>query len=338
MVNSKTNFSVRWRNQASHLKARIAEFVRDNRVEILILCLGLIAVNSIFISRAFRQSHTIDPDTAGQLGEFVGGYVGPILSLLGIILLFSTLKNQRRASALQNFELKYFELLKMHRDNVAEIELKAGSGKKVFVLLIREFRCALEIVRDVAQKLGEKATAAQLLHIAYYCLFYGVGPNSSRMLKVALAEYNPHFINTVEGTLNAITTKNKVRAERHFYYVPFEGHQSRLGHYYRHLYQLIRYVDRSKVISEDDKYEFGKTVRAQLSTHEQALLLLNSLTPLGRNWWRKCGDEQERECLIVRYRMVQNIPKEFFKSTTELDAETLFPNMYFEYQDGDDIA
>jgi len=79
--------------------------------------------------------------------------------------------------------------------------------------------------------------------------------------------------------------KERVRRERNFDYTPFEGHQSRLGHYYRHLYQMTRYVDEQSI--DINKYEYVKTIRAQLSTHEQALLLLNSLTPVGQDWWAK---------------------------------------------------
>jgi hypothetical protein len=58
--------------------------------EFLIVLIGLAAANAIFISRAFRQSTTIDPGTAGQLGSFVGGYIGAMFALIGIVLLFST--------------------------------------------------------------------------------------------------------------------------------------------------------------------------------------------------------------------------------------------------------
>jgi len=70
----------------------------------------------------------------------------------------------------------------MHRDNVAEIEIKETSGRRVFVLLVREWRCALDIVRAIAQTYSQQLTKQELLHVAYYCLFFGVGPNSSRML------------------------------------------------------------------------------------------------------------------------------------------------------------
>lgn len=104
-------------------------------------------------------------------------------------------------------------------------------------------------------------------------------------------------------------------------YVPLQGHESRLGHYYRHLYQMVWYVDEQG--SQIDKYEFVKIIRAQLSTHEQALLLLNSLTPIGNDWWEKK--------LIVTYRMVQNLPLTFF-TTGEIDLLELFGLRYFEGQ------
>ena len=116
------------------------------------------------------------------------------------------------------------------------------------------------------------------------------------------------FVNAIEETFNDRNLKEKVRDSRPFGYVPFEGHQSRLGHYYRHLYQAVRYVDK-QALSEEQKYEFVKMPRAQLTNHEQALLLVNSLMPLGHNWGRAK--------LLTRFRMVQNIPKDFFNRSSE---------------------
>jgi hypothetical protein len=65
-------------------------------------------------------------------------------------------------------------------------------------------------------------------------------------------------------------------------YTPFEGHQSRLGHYYRHLFQTIIFVNSQKL--NINKYEYVKMLRSQLSIHEQALLFINSFTDLGDDW------------------------------------------------------
>lgn len=252
---------------------------RKHGAETLILIGGLAAMNSIFIAKAFRETHTVNPESAAQLGSFVGGYVGSLFALVGVLLLVATLKGQRASSEKQHFETKYFELIKMHRDNVAELDIQGVSGTRLFVLMIREMRCALKIVQGVAEATKQKLTQQEALHVAFYCLFFGVGPNSSRMLKMSLSTFPPAFIDAVEQELNQPETKERIQKEGKFGYVPFEGHQSRLGHYYRHMYQMVRYVDQQTI--DIDKYEYVKTIRAQLSTHEQALLLINSLTPKG---------------------------------------------------------
>ena len=255
---------------------------KEYRVEIAIVIFGLIAMNLVFIASAFRATGTLDRTAAGQLGDFVGGYVGTAFALIGVVLLFTTLKNQRRATQQQNFETKYFELIKMHRDNVAELDLQDTKGRKIFVLLIREFRLILGIARRISEQHEQTLTQSQFLHVAYYCLFFGTGPNSSRMLKMSLASFNPAFIAALDNELSKDEVKANARDERKLGYVPFEGHQSRLGHYYRHLYQTVCYVDQQQI--GIDKYENVKTIRAQLTTHEQALLLINSLTPVGTDW------------------------------------------------------
>jgi len=53
------------------------------------------------------------------------------------------------------------------------------------------------------------------------------------MLKMSLATFDPEFIEAVEAELNKPETKKRIREERKFRYDPFEGHQSRLVHYYR---------------------------------------------------------------------------------------------------------
>lgn len=303
---------------------REPRWLRDYWIEILVLVLGLIAMNLIFIAGAFRATDTVDPASAGQLGDFVGGYVGTFFALASVVLLTATLRNQRRSAQVLNFEAKYFELLRLHRDNVAELEVQGVTGRKLFVVLIREYRSALEIVKRVAAAHGQSLTQRQEVHISYYCLFFGTGPNSTRMLLRSLADFNVEFIAALVSQLDAADAKAQTQTEKKLPYVPFEGHQSRLGHYYRHLYQAIRYVDQQTF--RIDKYQYVKTIRAQLSNHEQALLLLNSLTPIGADWWTMG--------YMLNYRMTQNIPHEFFDPTDELNLAELFPAGYFEWEEG----
>jgi hypothetical protein len=293
---------------------------------VIVVVVGLVAINLIFISDAFWGDQ-VDPTKAGQLGDFVGGYIGTWLGVLSLVLLLATLRESRTASERLQFENKYFELIKMHRDNVAEMQVKGITGRRLFVILIRELRAILRIVRTLAATHAPTLSQEEVLHISYYCLYYGTGPNSSRMLKKSLEGYNAQFIELVESELNRVENKHGTRPP--FEYVPFEGHQSRLGHYYRHLYQMIRFVhQQDDRLLRIDKYEYVKTMRAQLTTHEQALLLVNSLTPLGQGWW----DSRFVESLMEKYKLVSNLPEDFFLSQTELDCAGHFDEGYFEWE------
>lgn len=280
-------------------------------------------MNLIFIAKAFRSTDTIDPAGAGQLGDFVGGYIGTFFTLASVVLLTATLRNQRRSAQVLNFEAKYFELLRLHRDNVAELDVQGVTGRKLFVVLIREFRSVLEVIRPIANKHLLNLSQKQLMHIAYYCLFFGTGPNSSRMLNQSLSEFPSAFVLDLVNELDNLITKNLAKNEKKLAYVPFEGHQSRLGHYYRHLYQAVSYVDQQTI--KIDKYQYVKTIRAQLSNHEQALLLLNSLTPIGQNWWT--------QGFMEKYKMAKNIPRDFFDPKNEINLSTLFKRNYFEWEE-----
>jgi hypothetical protein len=102
--------------------------------------IGLILVNvplAVNLFRRFTESETL---YAERFGAFAGGYFGSIFSLVTLVLLFATLRSQILSAAQQNFETKYFELIKMHRDNVAEIGMNGDSGRILFVLLLRELR------------------------------------------------------------------------------------------------------------------------------------------------------------------------------------------------------
>lgn len=320
-----THMSYTCKTQSPTITNQVRTFLREFRIEILILVTGLVGMNLIFIAKAFRTTDTINATSAGQLGDFVGGFVGTFFALVSVVLLISTLRNQRRSAQVLNFEAKYFELLRLHRDNVAELEVQSITGRKLFVVLIRELRSALDVLKRVADRHVLDLNKQQLMHIAYYCLFFGTGPNSSRMLTQSLTEFPSSFVSELVAELDNSEVKQYARDEKKLAFVPFEGHQSRLGHYYRHLYQAVRYVDQQTI--EIDKYQYVKTIRAQLSNHEQALLLINSLTPIGQNWWK--------QGFMENYKMVQNIPKDFFDPKTELDVSSLFDSGYFEWDENE---
>lgn len=111
-------------------------------------------------------------------------------------------------------------------------------------------------------------------------------------------------------------------------YLDHDGHQSRLSHYFRHLYQTIKYIDEqpNELLSYSDKYFYIKTLRAQMTTHEQVLFLYNSLSEMGVNWEFAQTDDNRK--LITKYNLIKNIPIGF---TGLIDCRSFYPNVAYEF-------
>ena len=58
----------------------------------------------------------------------------------------------------------------------------------------------------------------------------------------------------------------------------YEAHEAEVGHYFRHLYHIVKFVDQSDVA---DKRRYTSFVRAQLSSNEIELLFYNCLSEQG---------------------------------------------------------
>lgn len=79
-------------------------------------------------------------------------------------------------------------------------------------------------------------------------------------------------------------------------------HNYVLGHYFRHLYQVLKLIDRQseEVIDKRRKESYASMLRAQLSTSELALLLLNCTGDM--------VDQGQFRNLLVKYRMLEHLP------------------------------
>jgi len=125
------------------------------------------------------------------------------------------------------------------------------------------------------------------------------------LMEVVIELYNNKNNLNQPKVLSELSTKFKLHLEYEKYY---GGHQFRLGHYFRHLFQAYKFLNSNKNLNKIQKYNYGKMLRAQLSTYEQALLLINSITPLGMKWEYLAGNDENK--LITQYQLIKNLPGE----------------------------
>lgn len=321
------------RRRLAQLRQKFVENVRDLwrevsdnplLVVIIVLCFG--GITAVGLLPTYGGRH-FDAAKLGMFGDFVGGYFGPILTLGGIFFVILTLREQRQttvadgiAQAEQALENHYYQLLRLHRNNVAEMKIdERFTGRKVFVKILDELQTTMNLVRRTLEKEnGNRLSYQQQVQLAFYCVFFGTGRNSSPQLRGALQAVNADFSDDFSAALE----REFSQYEHMVGHSICSGHQIRLGHYYRHLFQTVSFVHRN--FAPDVRSRYMKTIRAQLSTQEQALLLANSLTGLGWDWWT--------ECFLEDYGLVKNLPKGFVESYYNLDAGALFHNGYFEWQ------
>lgn len=83
-----------------------------------------------------------------------------------------------------------------------------------------------------------------------------------------------------------------------------------MGHYFRYLYRIIKFVDDSS-LEEGDKQEYVKILRAQLSNYELVILLYNSA------YHREGKSFQD---YIERYALLDNLPRELIIDEEHMKA------------------
>jgi hypothetical protein len=82
----------------------------------------------------------------------------------------------------------------------------------------------------------------------------------------------------------------------------YSAHQGTLGHYFRNLYHIIKFVNVSKDIPEQEKRDYTNLVSVQLSSCELALLFYHGIHPEGAGF----------KPLIEKYGLLRDLDKERF--------------------------
>lgn len=78
----------------------------------------------------------------------------------------------------------------------------------------------------------------------------------------------------------------------------YADHQAELGHYFRHLYHIIKFIKESPV---EDKKRYTSLVRAQLSAYEHLMLFYNCLSTLGTEKFKP---------LVEEFALLENLPEQ----------------------------
>jgi hypothetical protein len=280
----------------------------------------------------------------GNIGNAIGGIMSPFIASAAALLTFIAFWVQYKANIAQTnqfnkqdidtkidrFENKFYELLRLHKQNVDEISIDGYDQRKIekrkaFYSMYREFRNAFFVSKVICEGLRESGdlheeySDADLLELAYYFFYAGVGIHSEKLNKALIGtKYSEILYDKVNAELISIKDTHKQKSKDKCLpeleilglgksmtpksYRPFVGHANRFGHYYRHLFQTVKFVvdQNDELIDKSRKIEYLRTLRAQLSDYEQVMLYYNAIVGLGKAWLDKG--------YLTDFRMIHNMP------------------------------
>jgi hypothetical protein len=323
-------------------------------ISIIILSFsGIMIVFSFFAPKLFIQESngTIFNQNTGVIGDTIGGIMNPFIGIAGVLLTFLAFYIQVKANKLQRdlfreeldhnkFENQFYEMLRLHKENVNEISITETinytkrrknlrdisittdkiynviSGREVFKYLKTEF----EILYILAKQHFKGNDFRTNINEAYGVFFHGVKKSQAIQHSFFETAYN-WKTNLIEANYlgqDLYFTIGDDETSVELKYNIFNGHSSQLAHYYRHLFQTVKYITKQSndLISYEEKRNYLRILRSQLSNEEQAMLFYNWLSGFGENW------ENNSNKFFTDYRMIHNIYQELI--VDEIVLESIF--------------
>jgi hypothetical protein len=253
----------------------------------------------------------------GLLGDYVGGFWGTIIGAITLVVVFVTWRSSRRIDYKSKTYQIFAEMLRTHEEIVSSIRIGNLVGRDALEVMLSEFYFIYRATRKLVPSYEDWAVE-QRIDIAYTMMYYGLQLQTQRVL----SNYDTAKIQSVANLVTRARQTNE-SLEQPKDKRRFPGHQNRLSHYFRNLYNAYRFINRSE-LSLDEKEDLGRILRTKLSNYEQALLTLNVISHLGRPW--------EEKGLIRRYMPIKNVPRDFFSFDDRFILKNRFCCVKFEWE------
>ena len=255
----------------------------------LVLCLLISAAALIVYFCVFNGPLSDTANDYGLFGDYIGGVIGAIAALASAYLVFITYRHQQdtsyeqaRLSRKSQFESDFFQLLNTQRDivrNLSVVQRDPMDSKK-------EIRYSgLSAISKAAEDI--KTSMLQLEE------------DTARLRQMSFE--------TIREEVNSLFSE----AMSHYGDVSF-------GHYFRHLYHLMKYVDESE---QEDKGLYMTFIQAQMSNDELFFLFFNALSDYGY---------PKSYRIIERYAFLRNLSYSDFEYFKVLQHKC-YPKTFFKY-------
>ncbi|MEK6495471.1 putative phage abortive infection protein [Myroides odoratimimus] len=212
-------------------------------------------------STHLHYGNSINEEIIGQFGDFSGGVVGTIFSLIGVILFYISLKEQRND----------FKINKEALENQLE----------AFEQQIKEFELQREELKET-RKIFEQQTKTmnnQQFESNFYSLLNVFLDNKNKLIDKNLFT---DVINSISTELDFTNNESTVESVFNNYYIAYLEKQGELAMYFMSLYRLFKIIEECVHLSDSEKTYYHKILRALISKSELLVLYYNYHSDFGR--------------------------------------------------------
>lgn len=226
-------------------------------------------ISSFAVSRGFDNGGISLGDWGDSFSALNTLFSGLAFVGLGatVFLQIHTVRHQQQESSRAEFERIYFQIFSLIRDLRKELVYNPASISANTV--VGTYGTKLPSPR-IVKKTGSEALKVAYNDIETYISKSTFGLNFSKNQLIRLYDHN--------------VAKN---------------HEGEFSPYFRAVYSLLRRVDRAKFLDEDEKLEYSRLLRSQMTGFEAAILGINGLTDYSK----------DLSDYIIRFRMLKYCPK-----------------------------
>lgn len=286
------------------------------------ICLGVFVCYVLLLSSnaIWHFCPALSTTLTGQIGDFVGGVCGTLLTLAGTLYIIKTFRSQSKHNRKEVFETALMEMLELHKQNVSEIKCKNANGdefigRAAFPEFFKELQIIYTSTYEAIRKFlgshndskydsfrNENALMTLSHQLSYGFFFYNI-----KDYLLTRNQQSP----TYDITLFVVQELDKDARMNNYKDL---SRNILLGHYFRHLFNMVKYVDEANgFFNFKERETFCNLIRSQLSDYEQIVLYYNTLSPLGEAWIKPLGETNiDKMSFIGKYRLVKNCPCYFY--------------------------
>ncbi len=225
--------------------------------------------------------------------------IASIVSSISTILIIIQIKKSNK----DKIEDRLFRLIDLHKKNVEALTIldsETKSGQEIIMKLCNEINFIIKVQESnpaLITDFNEKDKKV----FAYLFLCHGIELENNSWFKSSYVFKKYVKKELIELVFTSIENYNSNQDNSLcLLYSPGNGFINVISRYFRQLYQIIKFIDEQKYISEEEKYQYIKILRSSLTNREEEFIFNNSISPYGTAWI-------ERK-YFTKYKIIKNIP------------------------------